>query len=274
MRRAAALLVASLLVTGCYRVAGQAEDLLHGPPASGRQAVERELPPPQLLRKSSPTLGIITTGLSSLRYLLGLDREGEVREHLIRFQLADGTIVGGLLFPWENGESGPKPLLMASFGFLQDRFGTEAAKFHELYVARADHDLEAHVLILDHPTAGTFLANNGNLSPGSYDDGRMWIEMATILRKEMALSSVHLFGVSMSGQTVVHALIEDARLGRRVFDSGMAISIAPDLVEAPGRQWARRSGWAPGACRRGPACSSRWCRWRRSCRRRSARRAG
>jgi hypothetical protein len=40
----------------------------------------------------------------------------------------------------------------------------------------------------------------------------------------------------MSGQTVVHALIEDKRLGLDLFASGIAVSIAPDFQQAPGEQ--------------------------------------
>jgi hypothetical protein len=43
----------------------------------------------------------------------------------------------------------------------------------------------------------------------------------------------------MSGQTVVHALIEDARLGLNLFASCMAVSIAPDFQKAPGIQLAQ-----------------------------------
>lgn len=238
MRRALVPLFALLLLPGCYRVIERTEDLFQAPPRSGRELVSRQLEPPLLVRKSSPLLGILTTGLSSIAYVFGLDHQQIGSQHGIRFQLADGTLVGGLFFPWEGGDAGPKPLLIASFGFLQDRFGTEAAKFHDFYVKGAGHRLPAHVLILDHPTAGIFLGNNGTLSPGSYDDGRMWIEVTRIVRDEMDLASVHLLGVSMSGQSVVHALIEDARLGLGLFGSGVAVSIAPDFAEAPGRQFA------------------------------------
>jgi hypothetical protein len=235
-------LVVSLLglacLTACYRLLGETAELLEEPPRSGREAVARALEPPALIRKSSPTLGILTTGLSSLRFVPGLDRADEDDERVLRFELPDGTVVGGLLVDQEDGEPGPEPLLIASFGFLQDRFGTEAAKFVDLYVGGTAHELPADVLLLDHPTSGIFAGNNESLSPGSYDDGRMWIEVARLVRRQVEPASVHLFGVSMSGQTVVHALIEDARLGLGLFDSGMAISIAPDFAVAPGRQFA------------------------------------
>jgi hypothetical protein len=63
----------------------------------------------------------------------------------------------------------------------------------------------------------------------------MWIEIAQQLRHEMNLSGVHLPGGSMSGQTVVHALIEDKRLGLSLFQSGMVFSIAPDFQQSPGK---------------------------------------
>ena len=65
--------------------------------------------------------------------------------------LTDGTRVGGLLFLLPAAGDEPKPLLMASFGFLQDSWGTRAAKFYELYLKESSHRLPAHVLILDHP---------------------------------------------------------------------------------------------------------------------------
>lgn len=238
MRRAALLALALLALSGCYRVLGGVEERLEGPPASGREAVLRELEPPRFFRKSSPILGILTTGLASAKYLGGLDADGGLDEHQVRFELRDGTVVGGLLFPWKGGD-GPAPLLIASFGFLQDRFGTEAAKFLASYVDDPFQRVKASVLVLDHPTSGIFLGNNGMLSPGSYDDARMWIEIARDLREEMKPASVHLLGVSMSGQTVVHALIEDVRLGLGLFQSGIAISIAPDFARAPGRQLAQ-----------------------------------
>jgi hypothetical protein len=74
---------------------------------------------------------------------------------------------------------------MASFGFLQDRWGTEAAKFYELYIKDESYRIPAHVLILDHPSPGPFLTNNGVLSMGSYDDAQMWIEMARHFKKQI-----------------------------------------------------------------------------------------
>jgi len=106
-------------------------------------------------------------------------------------------------------------------------------------MAQESNRIPAHILILDHPTSGPFLAQNGNLSIGAYDDARMWIEIAQQIRKTIAFKEIHLLGVSMSGQTVIHALIEDKRLGLNLFRSGLVFSIAPNFKQAPGKQLAR-----------------------------------
>jgi hypothetical protein len=211
---------------------------------TGRERVLRALDPSNLSVNVLGRSGLISTTLPSsspnpLSPFKQLDPDGVPGGRAFTMRLADNTIVGGQLFEYDDGTFDPKPLIMASFGFLQDRWGTEAAKVYELYLSKPSGRIPAHVLILDHPSTGTFLANNGCLSVGSYDDARMWIEIARKLRKDMSLSGIHLLGVSMSGQTVVHALIEDKRLGLGLFASGMAISIAPDFQKAPGGQLAQ-----------------------------------
>ncbi len=209
---------------------------------SGRELILQALKPPDkhlfLLNNGTVSTAVSSSALDSWELLKHLDPQGTPGSSPLRLTLADGTVVEGLFFEYVSGNTDPKPLLMASFGFLQDRWGTEAAKFHELYLKNPSQRIPAHVLILDHPTAGPFLANNGHLSMGSYDDARMWIEVAKHMKDRMNFSGVHLFGVSMSGQTVVHALIEDKRLGLNLFDSGVAVSIAPDFQQAPGKQLA------------------------------------
>jgi predicted alpha/beta-fold hydrolase len=130
------------------------------------------------------------------------------------------------------------PLVIAGFGFLQDRWGSEACKFYEDYLADETDPLRAHVLILDHPSSGPFLAENGVLSPGAYDDARIWVDVARRLKRKNPGMPIHLLGVSMSGQSVVHALLEDRRLGLDLFESGLAVSIAPDFKQTPGGQLA------------------------------------
>ena len=219
------------------------------PARSGRVRVERALDPPPPRAGPIGRSGLLSTGVSSASLnpidwlrrdpLKSLDPAREAAEHLLVMELADGTRVAGTLYRHRPGEPGPWPLLIASFGFLQDFTGSEAAKFKALYIEDPERRIPAHVLFLDHPSAGSFLALNGYLSVGSYDDARMWMEVARVLRRQMEISAVHLLGVSMSGQSVVHALAEDARRGTQLFASGLAVSIAPDFREAPGRQLAR-----------------------------------
>lgn len=240
MRGLAVFILTVLFLAGCCAAQPEAAKEAHH---SGRDRVLQALKPAEdsgLLGKS----GLISTALSSSEIdlrkpLKGLDPDGVHGGSPFHMELRDGTKVGGLFFEYDDGTDNPKPLLMASFGFLQDRWGSEAAKFHELYLKDRTERIPAHVLILDHPSAGPFLAGNGHLSMGTYDDARMWIEIARKLKKETNLTGIHLFGVSMSGQTVVHALIEDRRLGLDLFQSGMAVSIAPDFYRAPGKQMAQ-----------------------------------
>lgn len=210
-------------------------------PGNGHQLVLQALKPVKVTGGTVSKSGVVSTFLSSSTMdldipLKALDPYEPNGGRTFNMVLHDGTRVGGLMFEYDDGTDNPKPLLMASFGFLQDRWGTEAAKFHEHYLKNPNDRIPCHVLLLDHPTAGPFLANNGHLSMGTYDDGRMWIEIAQQVKHEMDLSGVHLLGVSMSGQTVVHALIEDKRLGLGLFQSGMVFSIAPDFQQTPGKQ--------------------------------------
>jgi pimeloyl-ACP methyl ester carboxylesterase len=190
--------------------------------------------------------GILSTLISSASYAFSIVTPKEKQRwraesgfEEFELELADGTRVGGIFFEYEDGTPDPKPLLMGSFGMFQDRWGTESRKFYDLYLEDPERRIPAHVLMLDHPTAGAFFANNDQLSVGSYDDARMWMQVARFLRSELELSGIHLFGVSMSGQTVVHSVIEDKRLGRDLFDSAIAVSIAPDFRAEPGGQFAQ-----------------------------------
>jgi hypothetical protein len=241
MSRLAALIWYVLFFSGCLWVQPAVEKEAS---RSGREQVLQALKAPEGTGKLLGRSGVISTAFSSSTFdprkpLKVLDPDDAHGGRAFNMELLDGTRVGGLFFEYHDGTDEPQPLLMASFGFLQDRWGTEAAKFHELYLKDRTERIPAHVLILDHPTAGPFLANNGHLSVGSYDDARMWIEIAQRLRTELNLAGIHLFGVSMSGQTVVHALIEDRRLGLDLFESGMVCSIAPDFHQAPGKQLAQ-----------------------------------
>ena len=175
-------------------------------PVSGRELVLQALKPEDKETRACSCLGgVFTTAYSSISLnpanpLKRFDPEDEEnKDRSFSIRLHDGTKVGGLFFEYADENGGPKPLLIASFGFLQDRWGTEAVKFFELYLEDGAERIPAHVLILDHPTGGPFMANNGHLSMGSYDDARMWIEIAQDLQSNSDVSDIHLFGVSMSG---------------------------------------------------------------------------
>ncbi len=238
MRRVVSGLLVLALVAGCARGRSRLGDFFWEEPEGGRELVEWVLEPPAFYARSSGFLGYADTAVSSLRGLLGRDADAVDEDHLVEFTLPDGTVVGGHFFRLGGASRGPRPLLIASFGLLQDRWGGEANKFRKLYIDDPAQRIPAHVLILDHPTGGSFFGHNGVLSIGSYDDGRMWIEVARIVQTRIALSSIHLLGVSMSGQTVVHALLEDQRRGLGLFASGLALSIAPDFRREPGGQFA------------------------------------
>jgi hypothetical protein len=238
------LLAAILLVAqGCARAPTPVERLSGPMPSTGRDQVLLALEP---WLERNRLGGILSTLISSISYALDIVTPADVQRwraesgfEEFKLQLADGTWVGGLLFEYDDGTPDPKPLLMGSFGMFQDRWGTESRKFYDLYLEDPERRIPAHVLILDHPTAGAFFGNNEQLSLGSYDDARMWMEVARFLRSENEFSGIHLFGVSMSGQTVVHSVIEDKRLGRNLFDSAIAVSIAPDFRAEPGGQFSQ-----------------------------------
>jgi hypothetical protein len=232
-----------LVAQGCARSPTPVERLSGPMPNAGRDKVLLALEP---WLERNRLGGLMSTLISSAGYALWVVTP---REHErwraesgfeeFEFELADGTRVGGIFFEYDDGRPDPKPLLMGSFGMFQDRWGTESRKFYDLYIKDPERRIPAHVLILDHPTAGAFFAYNAQLSLGSYDDARMWMQVARRMRSELEISGLHLFGVSMSGQTVVHAVIEDARLGGGLFDSAIAISIAPDFRAEPGGQFAQ-----------------------------------
>jgi hypothetical protein len=150
-------------------------------------------------------------------------------------RLKDGTQIGGTLFSFAEPDAVSVPLLIAGFGFLQDRWGEPADRFAAMLAPEKGRPLEAYLLILDSPSSGPFLAANAVLSPGSYDEARMWIEVASHLKTQLHSPSVHLIGFALSGQAVVHALAEDVRLQLDLFTSGIAVSIVPEFQQTYGR---------------------------------------
>jgi hypothetical protein len=151
----------------------------------------------------------------------------------VTFELEDGSRMGGLFFAWPGGAPGPRPLVIGSFGILEDRWGHAAGYFvREIVEGGLLAEVlpgGADVLIVDGGTSGAFYGlNGGAISPGGYDEGRMLREVAARLRSRNGYSSVHLLGVSLSGLASVHALLEDARLGTRFIDSVLTFSTPLD----------------------------------------------
>jgi len=219
------------LISGCTAAPEKKEPI----PPYGRGRVLSALDP-RRVDVANPSQNNILPVPEGRKSLAGRFRPGGPSPgRPFRLKLRDGSRLGGLFFPHPEAETGSKPLLMAGFGFLQDRWGVAAVQFYERHLHQPGNRIDAHVLILDHTTSAPFLAANGALSIGSYDEARMWIEIGRYLRKTLPIRSIHLFGVGVSGQTVVHALIEDQRLGLQLFESGVAISLVPDLRRYPGR---------------------------------------
>jgi hypothetical protein len=230
----ALLSVLMLLLTGCT-VRPPQEDRIT---AYGRGQVIRALEPPQP-RDSGDRKD---NGLASPRkpdpaetFRPGNPPSGRPFELTLR----DGSRVGGLFFPHPEGTSPARPLWIAGFGFLQDRWGKAAVRFYRHHLQRPEDRIDAHLLILDHPSTAPFLAANGMLSLGAYDDARMWIEIGRYMQKQQSFRGIHLLGAGVSAQTVIHALVEDLRLELRLFESGIAISPVSDLQRYPARPLGR-----------------------------------
>jgi hypothetical protein len=223
-----------LLAAGCTAGPPQKDRI----PAYGRGQVLRALEPPQRMdseaRRDDGWISPPKTDPAKTFRSGGLPY-GRPFE----LTLQDGSRVGGLFFPHPEGTSPARPLWIAGFGFLQDRWGKAAGRFYRHHLQRPDDRIDAHVLILDHPSAAPFLAANGMLSIGAYDDARMWIEIGQYMRKQPSFSGIHLLGAGVSAQTVMHALMEDRRLGLRLFESGIAISPVSDLRRYPARPLGR-----------------------------------
>ena len=127
-------------------------------------------------------------------------------------------------------------MLLATFGFLADRWSKAAAQFVRDHV-EAD-PIASHVLIVDHPSSAAFLATNGELSIGGRDEGQMLLDVARQLRSGqaealgLAVRSYHLLGVSLGGLGVLNAIDEDRRSSDRVFASAVTFSGVTRLDDA------------------------------------------
>ncbi len=200
--------------------------VLLGIAATSLHAAEAAPIPEPRIKNPLALNGYVATALANPRPL----KREDYREQEIEFTLRDGTRVGGLIFY----KPGRAPLLIATFGFVADRWSRVPAQLVRRFILK--DRLQAHVLILDHPSSFPFHARNGHLSIGGYDEGRMILEVADIVRageEASRISSLHLMGVSMGGTGVIHALAEDSRLGRGLFASGITFSAVTDYAAVP-----------------------------------------
>ena len=159
-------------------------------------------------------------GQTALSNLFSVPRDEYTRANRV-FTLGDGTQLGALYFPTQHPEK--SPLIIANFGLFTNRRSHPAAGFIR-YIIKSGQ-LHASVLIVDSATSAAFFIRNGELSIGGYDEGRILVELADALVKSgVHFSSLHLLGVSLGGNAVLQALIEDARLGGKRFSSAMVFN--------------------------------------------------
>jgi predicted alpha/beta-fold hydrolase len=173
------------------------------------------------LSRSDPALigmnGFFATAFSNLK---GMPRK-KVKSFEREFVLSDGTKIGGLLML--RKEKASWPLIIANFGALSDRRSNSTSGFVKELVLTGR--MKAHVLIMDSVSSAGFFNSNQWLSLGGYDEGRILLQLARVLRTEMPeVGSIHLMGVSLGGAAVMHALHEDARLGFGIFSSAITFS--------------------------------------------------
>lgn len=179
--------------------------------------------PPQ----SHPALigwsGIFATAFSNMRPL----SPKIVKENEREFLLEDGTRIRGLLFL----KDGPGPLVIANFGALSDRSSNgPSAIINKLFLARR---LDAHVFVMDSASSAGFFVGNNTLTLGGYDEGRIIINLArTLKNSDIPLTGIHLLGVSLGGNSVLHALVEDKRLGTGLIKSAITFSAVIDQEDS------------------------------------------
>jgi predicted alpha/beta-fold hydrolase len=167
--------------------------------------------------------GLGSTALSNLKTL----SHHKFAKNLVEFELPDGTKLGGLYFP--SKEPSVQPLMILNFGIFADRWSGFPASFVDNLVQK--NRLTQNVLIVDSATSAPFLATNLYISLGGYDEGRILVQLAQVVRKNnFRCSTIHLVGVSLGGNAILQALIEDQRLQTRLFASGTTFAGVIDEI--------------------------------------------
>ncbi|MDZ4678566.1 MAG: hypothetical protein SGI74_13795 [Oligoflexia bacterium] len=145
-------------------------------------------------------------------------------ENLREFVLDDGSLMGGLLFMQDAQGLTPRPLIIANFGSLSDRWSSAGSAFIRGVVLA--NKLRANVLVVDSISGAGFYSLNESLSLGGYDEGRALVQLAKAISADKTIphTTLHLLGVSLGGAAVMHALVEDQRLGTDLFKSAISFS--------------------------------------------------
>jgi predicted alpha/beta-fold hydrolase len=147
-----------------------------------------------------------------------------ITDHQKRFTLADGTVISGLYFKADQESSeAPIPLFLANFGLFSDEYSAPISFFVNSLVLTGK--LKADVMIVDSVTSGEFYALNQEMGLGGYDEGRILVELADSFRsEENSVRPTYLFGVSLGGNAVIQALLEDQREGGQRFKGAISFS--------------------------------------------------
>jgi len=160
--------------------------------------------------------GVISTVIPQFKPLAPDEIKGEKV-----YVLEDGTKVPTLFYPGTT--PGPRPLIIANFGLFTDKGAGAIGRFIRKLVLTGK--IDADFLLVSNVTSATFYSENHEFGLGGYDEGKILIELAKQLRRKgFQNSSIELMGVSLGGNAVLQALIEDERIGRDDFQSAIVFS--------------------------------------------------
>lgn len=152
-----------------------------------------------------------------------------VSQYQRTFELSDGTKISSLYFEHSRispSDTGPVPLILANFGLFTDEYSPPISYFVNALVLTGK--LKADVLVVDNVTSAKFFALNHEMGLGGFDEGKILLELARDLHKESGTRPTYLFGVSLGGNAVVQALLEDQREGTHRFNGAITFSAVLD----------------------------------------------
>jgi predicted alpha/beta-fold hydrolase len=160
--------------------------------------------------------GVVSTIIPQFKPLAPDEIKGEKV-----YVLGDGTKLPTLFYP--GTAPGPRPLIIANFGLFTDKASGAIGRFIRNLVLTGK--IGADFLLVSNVTSATFYSENHEFGLGGYDEGKLLVELTEQIRGDhFENSSIELMGVSLGGNAVLQALIEDARLGRDDFQSAIVFS--------------------------------------------------